>query len=106
MEPPSPEMDGGATAVSLPEIKPLPSSTPGEPSERAQTATTLPEIDDLTPEELENRHYVLESQDQIDDFTKSIDGKRINPSQRLRSLDVTATKSWTCPMPQKQADTA
>jgi len=57
----------------------------------------LPDIR-LSPGEVEEEQYVLDSLDQIDDFSTSINSRQVKPSQRLRSLAIDSTKSWTRPM--------
>merc|ERR1712178_592378 len=58
----------------------------------------LPEIK-MTAGEVEEQQYVLDSLDEIDTFNSSIRDRQVKTNQRLRSLAVDSTKSWTRPMP-------
>jgi len=69
------------------------------PQLRSSTSSPLfPDIT-MTAGEIEEQQYVLDSLDEIDDFNSSIRDRQVKPNQRLRSLAVDATKSWTRPTP-------
>ena len=49
--------------------------------------------------EIEEKQYIFDSLDEIDVFNMSINDRQVKSNQRLRSLAVDSTKSWTRPMP-------
>lgn len=92
----NPEMEDpyqqtSTSALTLPEVK---GAIPP-----AEDALELPPELPLTPGEKEEKHYADEAMDEIDDFTATIDAKKVKTNQRMRSLALDSTKTWTRPMP-------
>lgn len=69
---------------------------------RSGRSSPLPDID-MTPGEVEEYNFALDSLDQIDSFNTTIGERQVRPNQRLRSLAVDSTKSWTRPMPRSHS---
>jgi len=56
--------------------------------------------------EIEEEEYKLDSLDEIDNFDTTIGLRQVRPSQRLRSLAIDSTKSWTRPLPRDRTQSA
>ena len=96
-----------ATSLSLPEVAGAQGGQERSPSrentktERSRVSGGMfPDVP-LTQAEKEELTYVNESLDEMDQFTATIEARQVRPNQRLRSLTIDSTKSWTRPMPAK-----
>jgi len=103
------DADFTATSTSLPEVSAavLAQQPPERDTESREATKTersrisgsmFPDVA-MSREERDELSYVEESLDEMDDFTSTIPERQVRTSQRLRSLTIDSTKSWTRPMP-------